>query len=54
MVQLATVQRVFKNPHANKSSKKKLKKLKEHTIPLKAKEAAIYGVNLFPKDKSTF
>jgi hypothetical protein len=41
MVQLATVQRVFKNPHANKSSKKKLKKLKEHTIPLKAQEAAI-------------
>jgi hypothetical protein len=42
------------NPLANKSSKKKLKKLEEHTIPLKAKEATIYAVNLFPKDKSTF
>jgi hypothetical protein len=43
-----------KNPLANKSWKKKLKKLKAHTIPLKAKEATIYGINLFPKDKSTF
>jgi hypothetical protein len=41
------------NPLANKSSKKNLKKLKEHTVPLKAKEATIYGVNIFPKDKST-
>jgi hypothetical protein len=42
------------NPLANKS-KKKLKKFQAHyTIPLKAKEATIYGVNLFPKDKSTF
>jgi hypothetical protein len=29
-------------------------KEKVHAIPLKAKEAAIYGVNLFPKKKSTF
>jgi hypothetical protein len=43
-----------KNQLANKSSKKKLKKLKAHTIPLKAKEARIFVVNLFPKDKSTF
>jgi hypothetical protein len=43
------------NPLANKSSKKKLKKLKHIIIiPLKAKEATIYGLNLFPKDKSTF
>jgi ABC-type polar amino acid transport system ATPase subunit len=35
-------------------SKKKLKKLKAHTIPLKAKEATIYGANLFPKEKSIF
>jgi hypothetical protein len=42
------------NPLANKSSKKKLKKLKAHTVPLKAKQATIYGVNLFLKDKSTF
>jgi hypothetical protein len=32
-------------------SKKKLKKL-NHS--LKAKQATIYGVTLFPKDKSTF
>jgi hypothetical protein len=42
------------NPLGNKSSKKKLKKLKAHTISLKAKETTIYGVNLFPNDKSTF
>jgi hypothetical protein len=42
------------NPLANKSSKKIIEEIKEHTIPLKAKEATIHGVNLFPKDKSTF
>jgi hypothetical protein len=26
--------------------------IKAHTIPLKAKEATIYGVNLFPKAKA--
>ena len=40
------------NPLANKSPK--IEGIKAHTIPLKAKEATIYGANLFPKDKSTF
>jgi hypothetical protein len=31
----------------------KIEEIKAHIIPLKEKEA-IYGVNLFPKDKSTF
>jgi hypothetical protein len=31
----------------------KNEEIKAHIIPLKEKEA-IYGVNLFPKDKSTF
>ena len=38
----------------NKSSKKKIEEIEAHTIPLKANEATMYGVNLFPKDKSTF
>jgi hypothetical protein len=42
------------NPLANKSSKKKIEEIKAHTILLKAKEATIYSVNLFPKDKSLF
>jgi hypothetical protein len=33
---------------------KQIVKEKVHAIPLKAKEATIYGVNLFPKKKSTF
>ena len=42
------------NPLANKSSKKsRIEEIKAHIIPLKEKEA-IYGVKLFPKDKSTF
>jgi hypothetical protein len=32
----------------------KIEEIKAHTILLKAKEATIYSVNLFPKDKSTF
>jgi hypothetical protein len=44
-----------KNRLANKSlSKKKIEEIKAHTTPLKAKEATVYGVNVFPKDKSTF
>jgi hypothetical protein len=34
--------------------RKIIEEIKAHTLPLKAKEATIYGVNLFPKDKSTF
>jgi hypothetical protein len=32
----------------------KIEEIRAHTIPLKIKEATIYGVNVFPKDKSTF
>jgi hypothetical protein len=32
----------------------KIEEIKAHTIPLKAKEATIYGVNLFPTNESTF
>jgi hypothetical protein len=32
----------------------KVEEIKAHAITLKAKEAIIYGVNLFPKGKSTF
>jgi hypothetical protein len=32
----------------------KIEEIKAHTIPLKAKEATIYGVNLFSKNESTF
>jgi hypothetical protein len=34
--------------------RRKIEEIKAHTIHLKAKEATIYGVNLFPKDESTF
>jgi hypothetical protein len=32
----------------------KIEEIKAHAIPVIAKEATIYGVNLFPNDKSTF
>jgi hypothetical protein len=32
----------------------KIKEMKAYTIPLKAKKAKVYVVNLFPKEKSTF
>ena len=42
--------------HLQTSHRRKqlVKKLKAHTIPLKAKEATIYYFNLFAKDKNTF
>jgi hypothetical protein len=32
----------------------KIEEIKANTIPLKAKEATKYGVNLFPTNESTF
>jgi hypothetical protein len=35
-------------------NKQVIEEIKAHAIPVIAKEATIYGVNLFPKDKSAF
>jgi hypothetical protein len=51
---LISKQNVFRKSTCKQIIEENIEEIKTHTIPLKAKKATIYGVNLFPKEKSTF